>query len=83
MNVEQIYQNAIRKPIMGRKGTFLTGVFLAPLLAAAAPHLAHADDLRFTPSVEFGETYTDNVLLTSTNRQFDWVQSISPRCCPA
>jgi len=79
VNVEQIYKSAIRKPVMGRKGLLLTGVFLAPLMAAAASNVVHADDLRLTPSIEFGETYTDNVLLTSTNRQYDWVQSISPR----
>ena len=64
---------------MGWKGTLLTGVFLAPLIAAAASKPAHADNLEFTPSTEFGETFTDNVLLTPTNRQYDWVQSISPR----
>ncbi len=79
MNVEQIYKNAIQRPVMGWKGTLLTGVFLAPLIAAAASSSAHADNLQFTPSVEFGETFTDNVLLTPTNRQYDWVQSISPR----
>jgi uncharacterized protein (PEP-CTERM system associated) len=54
-------------------------VFLAPLLAAAPSTGALAEDWRVTPSIEFGETFTDNVNLTPTNRTFDWVQSIAPR----
>jgi len=64
---------------MGRKAMLLAGVFLAPLMAAAAPGTAHAGDIRITPSVEVGQTYTDNVLLSPTNRQSDWVQSVSPK----
>ena len=79
MNVEQIYKISVRRQVIGRKGALLTGVFLAPLLAAAVPDSAFAEDWRITPSIEFGESFTDNVNLTPTNRQSDWVQSIAPR----
>ena len=79
MNVEQIYKDSVRRQVMGRKGALLTGVFLAPLLAATASNSALAEEWRITPSVQFGETFTDNVNLTATNRQADWVQSLSPR----
>lgn len=79
MNIEQIHSVSVRRSVLGNRGALLASVCLAPFMAAALSNTASAADWRLTPSISLGETYTDNVQLTNTNRQYDWVQSIQPR----
>ncbi len=79
MNIEQIHSISVRRSVLGNRGALLAGVCLAPFIATALSNTASAADWRLIPSVSFGETYTDNVRLSNTNKRDDWVQSIQPR----
>lgn len=55
---------------------FLLQVTIACICFITAP--SYAAGWRISPSLVFGETYTDNVLLRETDRQEDYISEISP-----
>ncbi len=62
---------------MGRTNNIRAVAIIAGL-AAALPGGANADDWKLEAGISAKETYTDNVALSSTNRQSDFITDLSP-----
>ncbi len=53
-------------------------LLLGVVLAVAGSGVAWGQSIIFTPSLTIGESYDDNVFLSSTNRQSDFVTALTP-----
>ena len=62
---------------MGRMNNFRMTAIVAALIAVL-PGLASADDWKIDAGVTGKETYTDNVTLSSTTRQSDFITEVNP-----
>ena len=61
----------------GARGAVLAGLFIS-CFAGKSIETAAAGDWTITPFISGQETFTDNVLLTPTNRHSDFVTGLSP-----
>jgi len=65
-------------PSSGTRGVRFVTARLAGLLLASISLPASAGDWTITPRITAQEIYTDNVLLTPTNRRSDFITTIAP-----
>src|SRR5947207_13763369 len=73
-----------RRPLIGvgqqsgAPGVLIGAACLPGILAALSAPTAYAGDWMITPRITAQEIYTDNVLLTPTNRRSDFITTIAP-----